>query len=715
MFGYDEIGLSLAYPSVYLFIALILIAAYSYYVYRYTIPNINQSKKILLVSIRVLALLLLCFILFEPVLNLSKKLILEPSNLVFIDNSRSMTIKDGTNRSSNVKKILDDFSANASDDNLTFFEFGNSTREVKDDSLDKISFTDGSTNLQDVFNYVKGSDKNIASVTLITDGVLTSGSNPYYEAIKLGIPIFTIGIGDTTQRKDVEIKKVLHNDYLYAKTPTNIIATIYNKDFAGQSVTASLYEDNKFISRQNVSLSSAGIQNVAFDYDPQSSGEKKLSVTITPLKNEFTTANNKKIFYVNVLSNKIKVVLLASSPSADLTFINNALKRDENLEVSSIVQIAQDKFLNKLNYQILDSANVFFLIGFPSDLTPENLLNRVIARIKNDKVPYFLTLSSEISLNRLSLLGDELSFTVTGISNIYREVQPEILQEQSTNPILKQSDKDIIGLWNKLPPVLQLNSIFNPRIESKVLAEIKINNKVINSPLIITKNFSGKRSVTVLAKDIWKWKLQVAPKGIDLFDSFIINSLRWLRAGEEQKLVNIKSSKKNYSQGERIEFSAQVADESLNPVSDAEIKINIRSDKNEYETDMQNVAPGLYEGSIIINEPGDFRFTGEAYEDGILLGKDNGNFNIGETDLEMINPTMNYSLLNLLAHDSGGKFYTPDNYKPVMQKINRLNKVSSKEKIVKSEITLWSDKWMLIVAILLFSLEWFIRKRTGML
>ena len=476
-----------------------------------------------------------------------------------------------------------------------------------------------------------------------------------------------------------------------------------------------MYEDNKFISRQNVSLSSAGIQNVAFDYDPQSSGEKKLSVILTPLKDEFTTANNKKIFYVNVLSNKIKVVLLASSPSADLTFINNALKRDENLEVSSIVQIAQDKFLNKLNYQILDSANVFFLIGFPSDLTPENLLNRVIARIKNDKVPYFLTLSSEISLNRLSLLGDELSFTVTGISNIYREVQPEILQEQSTNPILKQSDKDIIGLWNKLPPVLQLNSIFNPRIESKVLAEIKINNKVINSPLIITKNFSGKRSVTVLAKDIWKWKLQVAPKGIDLFDSFIINSLRWLRAGEEQKLVSIKSSKKNYSQGERIEFSAQVADESLNPVSDAEIKIKIRSDKNEYETDMQNVGPGLYEGSIIINEPGDFRFTGEAYEDGILLGKDNGNFNIGEIDLEMINPTMNYSLLNLLAHDSGGKFYTPDNYKPVIQKINRLNKVSSKEKIVKSEITLWSDKWILIIAILLFSLEWFIRKRTGML
>ena len=715
MFGYDEIGLSLVFPAAYLFLALILITAYTFYVYRYTIPQVNQSKKILLISLRVLALLLLCFILFEPILNLSRKLILEPANLVFIDNSRSMTIEDGTDRSAKVKEILSDFSSHVSDDNLTFYEFGNFIREVNADSLDKVNFSDGATNLQDVFNFVKSSDKNIASVTLITDGVLTSGSNPYYDAINLGIPLFTTGIGDTTQRKDVEIKKVLHNDFLYTKTLTSIIATIYNKGFSGESVIASLYEDNKFISQQNIILSSTGIQNISFDYNPESSGEKKMSISIKPLKNEFTDANNKKIFYVNVLSNKINVVLVASSPSADLTFINNSLKKDENLKVSSIVQVAQDKFLDKLNYQILDSANVLFLIGFPSDQTPKNLLDRVIARIKNDKVPYFLTLSSGINLNKLSLFGDELSFTVNQLSNGYREVQPQILQEQSNNPILKQGDKNLIDLWNNLPPVLQPNSVFNPRIESKMLAQIKVNNKVINTPLILIKNFSGKRSVSVLAKDIWKWKLLLAPKGIDLFDSFIVNSLRWLRAGEEQKLVSIKTSRKNYSQGERIEFSAQVFDESLNPVSDAEIKIKIKSDKDEYETDLQNVGPGLYEGSIIINETGDFRFSGEAYNDGNLLGKDNGNFNIGEIDLEMINPVMNYSLLNLLANNSGGEFYTPNNYKPLMTRINQLNKLSSKEKILKSEISLWSDTWMLLLAILLFSLEWFIRKRSGML
>ncbi len=78
MFGYENIQLSMAYSAAYLVIALLLIALYSFYVYRFTIPQIEPLKKTLLVTLRVLALLVLCLILFEPILNLSKKLTLEP-------------------------------------------------------------------------------------------------------------------------------------------------------------------------------------------------------------------------------------------------------------------------------------------------------------------------------------------------------------------------------------------------------------------------------------------------------------------------------------------------------------------------------------------------------------------------------------------------------------------------------------------------------------
>lgn len=715
MFGYEDINLTLTFPVIYLFLSLFLIAAYSFYVYRYTIPQIQPFKKIALVTLRVLALLILCLILFEPILNLSKKLTLEPSNVVFIDNSRSIRIDDGTNRLSTIKKIVNDFSVNASESNLTFYEFGNSVNPIDVDSLDKLSFSDGATNLQDVFKIVQNSEKNIASVTIVSDGVITSGSNPYYDALNLGIPVFTIGIGDTTQHTDVEIKKVLHNDIVYVETPTNIISTISNKGFSGDLITAALYEDNKFISQQTVKLSPSGIQNITFDYSPQSSGEKKLSIQLSSLKGEFTTANNKQVFYVNVLSNKIKVLLLASSPNADLTFIKNALKRDENIQVNSIVQISHNKFQNELNYNVIDSADVLFLIGFPSDITPQELLSRVITKIKDKETPFFFTLSSGISINKLQSFGNVLPFNIIQMIGGSKEVQPYLLPEQAANPIFQQTDKNPLNDWNNLPPVSQPNAVFSPRVESKTLAQIKMNNNVVNSPLIISSSFSGRRSIAVLAKDIWKWKLQIAPKGLDLFDSFIVNSLRWLRTGVDQKLVRVNTSKKNYSQGERVEFTAEVFDESLNPVSDAGIKIKITSQKNNYETDMQNIGSGLYEGSIIINETGDFKYSAEAVVNNHLLGKDEGSFNIGEIDIEMANPVMNYSLLNLMANESGGEFFFANDYSSLLNKLKELKINSSKEKIVTSEIALWSDTWLLIIAVLLFSFEWFLRKRNGML
>jgi len=130
---------------------------------------------------------------------------------------------------------------------------------------------------------------------------------------------------------------------------------------------------------------------------------------------------------------------------------------------------------------------------------------------------------------------------------------------------------------------------------------------------------------------------------------------------------------------------------------------------------MQNVGSGLYEGSILINETGDFNYSAEATADGRSLGNDRGSFNIGEIDVEMIDPVMNYGLLNLLAKDTGGEFYFPDNYKSLFSILNDLRINSSKEKIVTSEISLWSNTWMLVIAIFLFAAEWFIRKRNGML
>jgi len=714
MFGYDEIGLNLAYPSTYLVVALILLAAYSFYVYRFTIPIISKIKKFLLVSLRTLALLTIVIVFFEPIISFTKKITLEPVNLIFIDNSSSINIEDGTSRPETIKNIVADLSSNELIGKSEFFLFGNNVRGISKDSLAKINFTDGVTNLTEVFKTIDVDEINYASIVIISDGVYTEGSNPTYKTANLQLPVFTIGIGDTTRSNDVEVSKVLFNDVVYAETPTSIIAAIQHKGFDGETVSVSLLENNQKIEEQTIVLSKSGIQNVNFSYTPKTNGEKKLSVLITNLSDEFTYANNKKIFYVNVLSNKIKVMILAGNPSTDLSFIKNSLKSDENLTVNSLTQIAADKFVENVDYSLVDSADLLFLVGFPGVTTTGELLNIVQKNISDNKIPYFISLPPQSAIERINQLQD-LPFSFNQQLRSYREVQPEIILTEKNNPLLKHERPDEINNWNNLPPVLQPSINFTSNPGSKILSTIKVNNNPINIPLIVTRNFNGKKSVAVLAGDIWKWKLQTTRKNLNLFDNFILNCVKWLNTREEQDRILVKTSKRNYSPGETVEFLARVSDESLNPVDDADIKVQISSSRNSYEVDMLSAGKGLYEGTILLNETGDFNFEADIFREGIFLGKDDGTFNVGEIEIEMINPVMNYGLLKLLAYESGGNYYTPDKYELLSSQLAEINKSASKEKIITSDVTLWSDEWLLVVAILLFSLEWFLRKRIGML
>jgi hypothetical protein len=415
---------------------------------------------------------------------------------------------------------------------------------------------------------------------------------------------------------------------------------------------------------------------------------------------------------VNVLSNKIKVLILSGSPSSDQAIIKTALQEDPNLSVNSLTYIAPGKTLETSGKEkLIDSADIFFLIGFPSKEVPDDIIKRVLSRNK----PFLFTLTDAVDLNKLKYFQSDLAFTITKTGQGFNEVQPNITQDQAKNPLLQNKSSDNLNTWNNLPPALQLNYQIAVKPEAETIARIKINNVLLNSPLILSKRIGAKRSVTILAKDIWKWKLETAPKDLDLFDRFISGSVKWLNSSEEQKQVRIKTSRKIYALGEDIEFSGEVYDESFNPVSDAEVPVNISTGELKSEIRLNALGSGLYEGKFQTNKPGDYTFTGSAVRNGKIIGSDAGKFNVGEIDVEMADPRMNYEFLSSLARQTGGRFFNYDNYPALFDQLNKINSESSREKITVSEINLWSDEWLLALTILVFSIEWFIRKRAGML
>lgn len=716
MFGIDQLKISLSFNPYLFVLALILFVAFTVFIYRYTVPQITKGKKILLIIARSLGLALLLLTIFEPTLTIIKKNILKPITLVFVDNSKSMLADDKSKKDETTLKLINELKQSPLVNNTQLKLFGSRITDLSFDSLNRITFSEGSTNFTDIFNDMALSKENVSSIAIFSDGVITDGSSPIYEAEKGGVPLFTIGIGDTSKQKDAEIKNVLYNEFIYAETPTTISATIINDGFANKNAVLSFYENDALIGQQNVILNANGVQNVQLNYLPKSIGENKLTVSISNLEGELTYANNKKVFYINVLSNKVKVLLIAGGPSSDFSFVKNALSVDNNLAASSITQVGVNKYLEKNNRdKLLDSAEVLILIGFPSKETSPEILRKVSLQISAKNVPYLIILSGSTDYNLLAQIKKDLPFTFSTVPANYLEVQPNISPDQQKNPLLQSSSIDALTVWNNLPPVYQPFAEFTPKPESDVIAKSKVNNVPTNKPMIISRRLGNQRSIAVLAKDIWKWKLQTAMKDQDVLEGFILNSVKWLNSPEDKKRVQIRTMKKLFALGEEVEFTAQVYDDAFNPISDAEVKVRARTGNENFELNLNSLGNGLYEGVLQTNKPGNYSFTGEAKRNNKSIGTDKGLFNIGEVDIEMMNTKMDYNFLNTLANVTSGKFYNANEAASLFKRLIELNNKSSKEKIDTKEFALWSNELLMLAIILLFAIEWFVRKREGML
>lgn len=736
----NSISIAIQSNLFFVLIAIIILFAYTYYVYKYTIPQVTNFIRLLLITFRSLSIALILFLIFEPIITITYKKSIEPKIYLFTDNSNSLAAKDSSKRlNDNLAFIrsLESFDKNQ----IRLYTFGLKPTPISFDSLNKIKYNEPITNFENVVSILKNSDENICAAIIISDGILTDGSNPIYDAEKLPFPIFTIGIGDTAAQRDIKIQDILFNQYIYAGKQTEIEALISHTGFNNYIARASLYEEDKLIETKDVELHESEFSKVKFNYTPKKSGEKKLRISISSLKVENNSTTNQirltrqKSFFVNILENKIKVAIISGSPSPDLSAISKALEDNKDIELKKIIHISSNpfdksnKFWDNPKQTIIDSADVLFLIDFPSTNSPQNLVEQVFSNIEIKNKSYFLLLSANADLRRLSNYEKLLPFSIKNISENYVQVQPSIFSN-SISSIFSESMR--LYEWNNLPPLIKNNSEIIPKPGSDILVKGIIRNLSLTTPIIIARNIGNQRTFAILAGDIWRWQLQTAEKNPLFFQNFLNNIVKWLNVSNTQSQFSVRTSKKFYSIGEPVEFYAELYDQTFSPVDSAQISLTIYNNKNKYKLILEKVKTGLFHASFQLeaNEfstqnlslAGNYYYEALAEFDGTFLKSKEGRFSVGEINIEKQNTQMDVNFLKQLSgihaygtSSNNGKFYFINNSSLLRNKLQEIINNSKKEKIITTEIDLRINQWILFVIIFLLAIEWFTRKRLGMI
>jgi hypothetical protein len=719
-----EISLSLR-GSTLVAIALVIagiIAAFAYY--RFTLPPLPQGRRIVLSALRSVSLALLLVLLFEPIVRIVHRDEQPPRVAVLIDDTQSMTVKDKNgDRASLVRQWLRDGRLKNLPGSVQtkYYTFTSKLHGGETSAPDSLAFAGETTDLSAVFSQLKDRlvKDNIQAGIIVTDGDYTVGKNPLYDAKSLGIPLYAVGVGDTNEQKDILVEKVVTNNVAFAETKVPVQATIRSSGFQGENVEVTVSEGKNVLDRKVVQLASGTKEYaVQLSVEPKEEGVKKYVVSVSNLPGELTERNNSQTVFMKVLRSKLRIVLVAGAPGPDVSAVRQALQEDGHFSIEAFVQkSANDFYEGRFSQSILDSADCLLFIGFPSAATSQSVLQQLKDVIDRAKKPLMFIASSTIDYNRLLVFQPYLPFLWSVLPPGEVQVFPSLADRYKNHPLITLEGSMTPEAWSQLPPINKNNTAYRAKPEAEMLCAVSYMNVVLPEPLIIIRNINHQRSFAVTGQNIWQWRLmaQGNAQTEKFFPMFISNAIRWLTTKEDAKNVRVAPLKQIFTTAEPVDFIAQVYDEQFQPMDNAEVNVEIHKGDESSQIALHAVGNGVYEGSAEGLGEGDYSYTGKANSGGRLYGEDGGRFSIGGVNVEFIETKMNKPFLEQLAFKTGAKYYDIAASGGLNDDLVRENRFQTKELVQASEIELWNWQYFLAVLVLLFAIEWFVRKLHGML
>jgi len=748
--------LKLSSSIIYLLLLLSAAIIFTFFIYRETTPRVANWLRRGLAVLRTFALALALLLLFEPILSLGFQQTQKPTIAVLVDRSASMNLADSTIKRADVVRrafTLPWVKALEQRAEVAVFSFSDSLRQMRLDSIASMSFNGDGSDIGGALLAGKKLliEKHFSGVILLTDGAQNIGENPARVAEQFGVPIITVGIGAARGARDVLVSDVVTNEIAYAETKLPVEVSITNLGYAGRRARVRLFEQQspaeaKALLEQEVILPADNTQLTSrFNITPGKVGLNRYTVQIDTLAGELTRENNRRTFYVRVLKNKLKLWILAGAPSPEVSFLQRTLAADSNYHIQNFIQRPDGNFyqnvsaanlaatLNRSGPDGVDGIDGVIMIDFPRRDSDPRLLETLSQQLAKKQKPLFFLNGAGVDLDALWQFRNILPIATAPAQSSERQiyVQPDLAGLAHPLTRFSETPEENRRKWEELPPVFCNVINLQPLSGSEVLASIDQQRTgpselALSRPsstrrgttpggmaVLLAQKSAERKTVAMFAYGIWRWHLlmQGIGKTPQAYESLIRNAVRWMVTREDAKLVRLTSNKEIYRGGEAIELSAQIYHEDYRPRQGADVRVQLTGPQFSQEVILQDASDGLYRATLQVLGGGEYQFRGGAEQNGQKIGEDSGRFSVEPFSLEFLNTRLNEPLLRQMAQVTGGHYGPPDSLASFIERLP-LTPISRQE---NSEFALWGRAPVLFVLLLVLGLEWFVRKRQGML
>jgi hypothetical protein len=725
----------------FFWIALVLCLFLAIWAYRAPVPAIPRSSRILLGLLRFVALGLVVFTLFQPVMTVASRGDEKPILPLLLDLSSSMNLparagEDTTTRfqaardlvARMVPELVGDF-------DVRLYGFSADVQEITPSEdgeprgLSKIGAQGPATAMGPALAHVLGQPgRRPVTLLLVSDGGANAGSDPLAAAERGGVPILTVPASLDSTVLDVWVAECLANRTAYLGQQTTVSVTLESELETATKVGVVLREDDRVITREHVTLpAGAGRVPIEIRFRPERLGVHRYHAEVEAVPGELASGNNVRAFAIKVQEERLQVLIIAGLVTWDFTFIRRALASDRTVAASVLARLdgRSDAFVP------LGERKILALPTRASELAPFGTV--VLIGVDPTRLPR----NTREALRGFARDGGGVMIVAGASGEAFRGYPGSGLEELmpvrpapgptdsglvacmlSTNGIVHpvtsfgESASRAQELWSGLPPVR-----VGQQIHLGLGAEVLVAGTSAASevPLVVAGRTRGGRSLLVNATMVWRWGFLVPGMvGEDAVQRrFWSEAVRWLAEGRGGGNLELFADQTVFLGGKRVTLGAQLTDDELKPVDDAEVTIEVVPESGGDPVSvrmMPGEGSGQYAGEAGFLEPGLYRLRGTAERSTDRWTAEGEHFLVDQASMEGSSPAADPDLLRRLAVRTGGAHVAPEDAQDAVTAIAR-RRVSA---IQTSEITLWNHAGMFMAFVSCVSLEWFLRRRRGL-
>ena len=750
MFRQGDLGWSLSRPVLLVVGVAMAAAVAALLTYRGVTTADRPHDRVMLIGLRLAMLAVLVVCLARPTLILKAAVPQQNFLGILIDDSRSMAIadRDDQPRSAFVAQQLAGpnarlLAALSQRFVLRFFSFSSTSRRVA--SAADLQFGGTSTRVGQALDRARDelAGLPLAGLVMVTDGADTSDAaiDETLAGLKArSIPVFPVGVGQERFAKDIQVSRVETPRTVLKGTSLVVAVVLSQTGYGGRTVPLTVEDNGRIVATQEVTLPADGeAATVNVHFTASEAGARVFRFTVAGQPGDQVPQNNARNALIQVHDRREKVLYYEGEPRPEMKFVMRGIEDDTNLSVVVLQRTAENKYL-RLGVDRPDE----LIGGFPSTreelfayralilgsveaaaFTPEQL--RMIADFVNTRGGSLLMLGGRRAFAEGGWggtpVGEALPVVVDGGNAEYfswLSVHPT--RAGATFPVTQLAGTEAASTakWNEMPAVSAVNVVRQAKPGATVLLT-GVDAAGQEQLALAYQRYGRGKAIAMPVQDTWMWRMDTTVAVTDTTHAmFWRRMIRWLVDGVPEQ-VNISTTADRVEPGEPITLSAEVLDAAYAEVNDSRVTAHITAPSgktSDVPVDWTVTRDGDYRASFVPDEEGIYDITvtaarGSAGTTGVAAtdpGTAKMHVRVSAGDAEYFDAAMRAPLLQRIADETGGRFFTPADAASLPEAIS----YSGRGVTVVEERDLWDMPALFLLLIGLMSAEWGYRRMQGL-